>query len=201
MSIKIRLEEKADHFETENMTREAFWDLYKPGCDEHFVLHQLRQSSAFLPELDYVACDGEAIVGNIIYSKATISDETDRTTVLCMGPLSVAPAYQKRGIGSALLRKTVDIAHSMGYKAIVIFGDPGYYHRFGFRPARDYGIETADGHAPDAFMALELQENSLRGIRGRFYADEAFKVDEKGFEAYDRQFPYKEKHKREGQLE
>lgn len=201
MNIDIRLEVEEDYFETEKMTREAFWDLYKPGCNEHFLLHQLRKSQAFIPELDYVACDGEVLVGNIIYTQATISNGMDQTTVLCMGPLSVAPLYQHRGIGSALLRKTIEIAGRMGYKGVVIFGNPGYYQTFGFKNAQEYNIQTSQGDNFDAFMVLELVKNGLQGISGRFYEAEAFKMDPDEFEAYEKQFPYKEKHKREGQLE
>jgi predicted N-acetyltransferase YhbS len=201
MTIEIRLEVQEDHFETEKMTREAFWDLYKPGCNEHFLLHQLRKSPAFIPELDYVACDGGILVGNIIYSLATISDGTNKTAVLCMGPLCVAPLYQNRGLGSTLLRKTTELAVRMGYKAVVIFGNPGYYQKFGFRNAREYGIQTSQGENFDAFMVLELVENGLQGISGRFQEDEAFIMDADEFERYDRQFPFKEKHKREGQFE
>ena len=201
MAIDIRLEVEEDYFETEKMTREAFWDLYKPGCNEHFILHQLRKSPAFIPELDYVACDGGSVVGNIIYSQATVSDGVNKSTVLCMGPLCVAPSYQDKGIGSALLRKTIELAGGMGYKGVVIFGNPGYYHRFGFRNAKEYAIQTAQGDNFDAFMVLELIENGLQGIGGRFYEDEAFTTDADEFEQYEKQFPYKEKHKREGQFE
>ncbi|MHB1354400.1 MAG: GNAT family N-acetyltransferase [Anaerolineae bacterium] len=201
MSIEYRLEVKENYFETENMTREAFWDLFKPGCNEHFLLHQLRKSRAFIPELDYVACDDGILVGNVIYTQATISDGMNKTTVLCMGPLCVAPSYQNRGIGSALLQKTIELAGKMGYKAVVTFGDPGYYHRFGFRNAKEFGIQTSQGENFDAFMVLELVQDGLQGVSGKFYEDEAFTMDANEFEKYDKQFLHKEKHVREGQFE
>ena len=107
MGITIRHEKEEDYFEVEYMTREAFWDLYKPGCDEHLLVRQIRKSKAFLPELDYVAVDGNTIVGNIIYTKAIIEGESGQATVLCMGPLTVLPSQQRMGIGSSLLLYTV----------------------------------------------------------------------------------------------
>ncbi len=201
MNIVFRLETESDYFEAEKITREAFWDLYKPGCNEHFVLHQLRKSPDFIPELDYVAVDNGTLVGNIVYSKATIADGVNETTVLCMGPLCVAPAYQNKGIGAALLRKTIDLADNMGYMGIVIFGNPGYYHKFGFKNAKEYNIQTSQGENFEPFMVLELGNHRLQGISGRFVESEAFSPDESEFEQYEKQFPHKEKHKREGQLE
>jgi predicted N-acetyltransferase YhbS len=118
-----------------------------------------------------------------------------------MGPLCVSPSYQNKGIGSALLRTTLELAGRMGYKGVVIFGNPKYYHRFGFRNAQEYAIQTAQGDNFDAFMALELVENGLQRVGGRFYEDEAFTMDAAEFEQYDQRFPYREKHKRAGQLE
>jgi predicted N-acetyltransferase YhbS len=195
MGITIRHEREEDYFEVENMTREAFWDLYKPGCVEHLLVRQLRKAKAFLPELDYVAVDGDTIVGNIIYTKAIIESESGQATVLCMGPLTVLPSQQRKGIGSSLLRHTVEKAKEIGYLAIVIFGNPAYYHRFGFRDAREYRIQTSDGSNVDAFMVLDLSDNGLTGISGRFFEDAAFQIDEKDLDEYDKRFPYKEKHK------
>jgi len=200
MGITIRHEKEEDYFEVENMTREAFWDLYRPGCDEHLLVRQLRKSEAFLPELDYVAVDGDTIVGNIIYTKAIIESESGQATVLCMGPLTVLPSQQRKGIGSSLLRHTVEKAKEIGYPAIVIFGSPAYYHRFGFRNAKEYHIQTSDGNNFDAFMVLDLSDNGLANISGRFFEDAAFQIDKKDLDEYEKRFPYKEKHKKEGQL-
>ena len=201
MGITIRHEKEEDYFEVEYMTREAFWDLYKPGCDEHLLVRQIRKSKAFLPELDYVAVDGNTIVGNIIYTKAIIEGESGQATVLCMGPLTVLPSQQRMGIGSSLLRHTVEKAREIGYLAIVIFGSPAYYNRFGFRYAREYRIQTSDGDNFDAFMVLDLSDNGLTNISGRFFEDSAFQIDKKDLDEYEKRFPYKEKHKKEGQLE
>ena len=201
MGITIRHEKEEDYFEVENMTREAFWDLYKPGCDEHLLVRQLRKSKAFLPELDYVAVDGDTVVGNIMYTKAIIESERGQVTVLCMGPLTVLPSQQRKGIGSSLLQYTVEKAKKIGYLAVVIFGSPAYYHRFGFRNAEEYRIQTSDGTNFDAFMVLDLSDNGLTNMSGRFFEDAAFQIDKKDLDEYEKRFPYKEKHKKEGQLE
>jgi len=130
MSIEIPRAEQQDHRETKNLIRESFWDLYKPGCEEHLVLHQLRHSTAFIPEQDYMACDQGRIMGNIVYTKADVKDGETETEVLCMEPLSVLPAYQRKGIGSLLLKTTIEKARSLGYRAAPILGNPLYYHRF-----------------------------------------------------------------------
>ena len=195
MSITIRPEIEKDYFETEFITREAFWDVYHPGCMEHLVLHKLREVPAFVRELDFVACDGERIIGNVVCSKAkVINDNKQEFEVLSMGPLAVLPEYQGKGIGSLLIKTVINKAKKLGYKGIVIYGNPAYYHRFGFMNAEQFGIRTGGSENFDYFMALELAEGSLQGITGNFYEDEAFDVNEKDVEEFDKAFPYKEKH-------
>ncbi|MFA5249161.1 MAG: N-acetyltransferase [Candidatus Paceibacterota bacterium] len=145
-NITIRPEQPEDYRQSEDVTREAFWDLYQPGCNEHLILHKLRKIPGFVKELDLVACDNDKVVGNIVYSKARVTDELKREfIVLCLGPVAVFPSHQKKGIGSSLIERSLDKARSLGYKAVILFGDPGYYHRFGFRNAKEYGIQTAQG--------------------------------------------------------
>ena len=144
MNILIRLEEESDFEKVEYLTREAFWDVYRPGCSEHLLVHKIRKVPAFVKELSYVACDNNKIVGNIIYSRARVVNEDNlEYEVLCMGPLSVLPAYQRRGIGSQLLQETLDKARKLGYKAVIIFGNPGFYERFGFKNAQQFMIQTS----------------------------------------------------------
>ena len=196
MDITIRLESPSDFRETELLTREAFWDVYKPGCDEHLLLHNMRHVPAFIRELDFVADYKNKIVGNIIYTKAKVVGENNlEHEVLCMGPLCVLPSCQKKGIGSKLMKHSIARAKELGYTAIIIFGNPEYYNRFGFENAqKKYNIKTSEGENLDAFMALELYAGSLIGIEGRFYMDPVFKIDEKELEEFEKEFPYKEKH-------
>jgi predicted N-acetyltransferase YhbS len=107
LSISLRPEEETDYRVVENLTREAFWDLYHPGCTEHLVVNKMRRVNAFVRELDFVACDGNIVVGNIVYSKARVIDENRESEVLCMGPVSVLPAYQNKGIGSMLMNHSI----------------------------------------------------------------------------------------------
>jgi predicted N-acetyltransferase YhbS len=138
VNISIRSEEEKDFKYVENMTREAFWDLYKPGCDEHLVVHKIRKVPAFVKELDFIACDKDTIVGNIIYSRAkVVNEENEESEVLCMGPVTVLPSYQKQGIGSLLMNHSIKKAKQLGYKGIIIFGNPDYYQRFGFVNAKE----------------------------------------------------------------
>ncbi len=195
MSITIRLENENHYQEVEHLTREAFWDLYHPGCSEHLIVHKIRKGSAFIPELDFVALLDDKIVGNIIYTKSTVVDK-DNTEheVITFGPISVLPSCQKQGIGSALIAHTKKLAQTMGYKAIIIFGNPAYYHRFGFENAANFEISTAEGANFEAFMALELYKGGLQGITGRFHADPVFHVNQEELESFEKNFPYKEKH-------
>ncbi len=201
MNIEIRHESKKDYEEVENLTREAFWDIYQPGCDEHLLAHKLREVPAFIPELDFVAeLDGK-IVGNIMYSKAKIVDEKGvEHEVITFGPLSVLPSYQKSGIGSRLVNFTIELAKKMGFRAIVIFGNPDYYHRFGFANADKFHITTSDGANFEAFMALELYKGALQGIGGKFHEDPVFQIDKEELESFERKFPNKEKHITDTQL-
>lgn len=195
MSIIIRLENENDYQEVENLTREAFWDLYHPGCSEHLIVHNIRKGSSFIPELDFVALLDDKIVGNIIYSKANVVDKDNHEhRVITFGPISVLPSCQKQGIGSALIAQSKRLAKTMGFKGIIIFGNPAYYHQFGFKDAANFEITTAEGANFEAFMALELYKGGLQGITGRFYADPVFHVNQEELESFEKKFPYKEKH-------
>ncbi len=194
MEITLRPEEERDYRLVEHITREAFWNVYKPGCDEHFILHNLRGAPSFIRELDYVAeADGE-VAGNIVYSRGTVADAAGTAhEVIGFGPVSVLPALQGRGIGARLIRHTLGLAREAGHRGVIIFGNPAYYHRFGFENAARFGITTADGANFDAFMALELRAGGLDGITGRFLEDPVFRPAPAALEAYDRGFPAREK--------
>jgi predicted N-acetyltransferase YhbS len=193
-NITIRLETPQDYRETENMVREAFWDVYKPGCDEHLVIHKLRESPAFVQELDFIACDGDRIVGIVLCPTARVVNEQNQEFTILSLVLGVLPSYHHKGVGSALMHKAIEAAGAMEFKGIIIYGIPEYYPRFGFRNAKEYGIQTSGGLNFDGFMALELGKDSLRGITGRFYEGPAFHVERDELEAFEAGFPPKEKH-------
>jgi len=201
-NLTIRNEQEEDYRTVEELVREAFWNLYVPGCNEHFVLHNLRKSNDFVPELDFVAEKEGQIVGQIVYSRGIIKGKgTNEEEVIGFGPLSVLPAFQKQGIGGALITHTADLARDMDYPAICIYGDPRYYSRFGFRCAEKYDIKTAGDKFAVALQVLELRQRALSRISGRFIESAAFTVNETAFAQYDATFPSKEKQETESQRE
>jgi len=195
MNLTIRTTDKNEFFETENLTREAFWNLYKPGCDEHLALHQLRSGDCYVPELDLIALLDGQIVGHVISTKAKVVDSDDEVCheVLCLGPISAEPSLQGKGIGSQLMRQSIARAASLGFKSIILYGNPEYYKRFGFENAEKYTIATRDNQNYDPFMAIELYPGALSGITGRFYEDNLFFNTEADLEEFDKLFPAKEK--------
>ena len=202
MELSIRKENENDYRIVEELTREAFWDVHVPGCNEHFCLHNLRNSADFIPELDFVAVKEGQIVGHIVYSRAIIkTPQGTEKEVLCFGPVSVLPALQKQGIGGALINLSLKIARTMGYPAVCIYGDPRYYARFGFRCAEKYEIKTFDGKYAFALLALELKPGALSNLAGRFVESAAFEVDESKFAEFEKTFPHKETLERDSQLE
>ena len=202
MDIKLRNEKKNDYRVVEELTREAFWNLYVPGCSEHLVLHNLRQHPDFIPELDFVAEKEGKIVGHIVYSRGTLIDpQGSKKEVVGFGPVSVLPSLQKQGIGSLLINHTINLARGMGYPAIFIYGDPRYYSRFGFHCAEKYDIKTADGYYAVALQALELKTGALNSLTGRFMESGAYTVDETRLAEFEVTFPHKEKTETESQRE
>ena len=193
MNILLRLERPSDYYETENITREAFWNHYVPGCDEHYLLHVMRNCQAFLPELDVVAVHDGKIVGNIIYVKSVIkADDGNEYEVLELGPISVLPEYQRKGIGGQMIAYTKALAREMGFRAILLCGDPVYYSRQGFVSAEALGIRTAENMYIAALHVCELYENALSGIKGRYFEDKIYSIDASAAAEYDKNFPKKE---------
>ena len=202
INLIIRNEKEKDYRNVEQLIREAFWNLYVPGCSEHFVLHNLRNSNDFIPELDFVAEKEGQIVGQIAYSRGIIKcKQGEEKEVISFGPVSVLPTFQKQGIGSALIIHTINLAKDKGYPAICIYGDPRYYSRFGFRCAEKYEIKTADDKFAVALLVLELKQGVLNNMPGKFIESTAFAVDENQFAQYDASFPFKEKTENDSQRE
>lgn len=202
MKVKIQPATEKDFLFTENLSREAFWNLYRPGSVEHLILHNLRNSNNYIRELDLIAVNGNEIVGHIISSKAKVVDNlTHEHEILCIGPFSVSPDDQRHGIGSILMNESIRIAKELGFTCMILFGNPGYYHRFGFVNAKEYSISTKEGQNFEPFMALELQNNGLSNIKGRFYEDTAFEIQQDELIEFEKKFPYKVKMKTDTQFE
>jgi len=193
MNIIIRKEQEKDYREVEEITREAFWNHHTPGCDEHYLVHIMRKSPSFVRELDYVAVEDNRVVGNIMYIETYILGDNNRKhPVLCFGPISVLPEYQGKGIGSKLIEHTKIIAKDLGYKAILIFGDPEFYKRVGFISAEAYSIGTSWNTYAVPLLACELVTGALAGCRGRFFEGEIYEIDKEKAEAFDKNFVPKE---------
>ncbi len=194
MDITLRRERPEDYRVVEELTREAFWGKTRPDCDEHLLAHRMRAVPAFVPELDWVAEAGGQIVGNILYTLSKIVTEDGAAyETLSFGPLSVLPAWQNRGVGGALLTHTIAEAKRLGYRAILFFGHPDYYPRYGFRRASEFHVTTSTGDSFDAFMAMPLFDGALDGITGRYYEDPVFEISEEDALAFDKTFPPKER--------
>jgi len=193
MEITLRPEQEPDFPLVENLTREAFWNIHCPGCVEHLLVHNLRKSNAFVKGLDFVALCDNTIVGNIMYAKSTIKNNNAEHTILTFGPVSVLPEYQNKGIGGKLINHTINLSKEMSYKSIIIYGDPEYYMRFGFKPSKEYKITNKDKKYPAALLVLELYPHALNGIEGIFDEGTAYAIDENEAEAFDKKFYAKEK--------
>lgn len=188
--ILIREENLEDHDQVEAMTQRAFWNKHHLGCDEHYLVHRIRQHGDYIPELSRIAEVDGRIVGAIFYTKSFVKDTNKEHEVLTFGPLCVDPAWQGMGIGEALLTETAQLAKEKGHRGIIIFGESDYYPRFGFRTCDHYGITTKDGKNFDAFMALELSKDTLKDISGKFFESPIFEdLPKEKVEAYTALFP------------
>lgn len=195
MEINIRKETLADYRIVEELTREAFWgSMEHPTCDgEHLIVHKLRNLPSFVEDLDFVAEVEGRIAGHIIYSLAKVVMPDNREIeVLNFGPISVHPDYKRLGVGSALMRHSIAEAARLGYRAIIFYGHPDYYPRFGFRRAGRYGIVSSGGESLDALMAMELYDGALNGIAGRYIEDKVYEVDAEEMAEFEKGFPHKE---------
>ena len=202
MDIVIRRENEPDYRTVEELTREAFWNLNVPGCDEHYLAHILRESPDFIAELDFVAEVDGRIAGNIMYTRSYVVDESgSRKDTLTFGPLSVLPEYQRKGIGTRLINHTKKIAVQNGAGAIIILGDPHNYCRHGFRNSIDYNISSSDGRYPYGQLVLELEDGYFSGRSWKFYYSSAYEFDERLVEEFDKLFPEKMKEYKPSQEE
>ena len=176
--VTLRNERKSDRKIVEQITYRAFLNAPPTGDDdgnEALLARKLRSRDSFVPELNYVAELDGSVIGNIMYTRSkVVNDDGGEWETLTFGPISVLPKYQRQGVGGALIRKTLDTARELGYRAVLIFGYESYYPRFGFRLASEYGITTADGKNFPAFMALPLYEGAFDGVQGRLICDDVY---------------------------
>lgn len=200
--MKLRLEEKRDYVIVENLIREAFWNVYKPGCDEHYIMHQLRNNECFVSNLDYVLEVENEIVAHIVYSLGKLTKENGEVVdALIFGPVGVLPEHQGKGYGSYIITETLKIAKNLGYPYVLITGNPKYYHRFGFETASNYQIyhQELPKDIP-VFMVKVLDEEKMKDFTGVYSDPQCYYVDAKEVDEFDQQFPPKTKERRPGQL-
>ena len=202
-NIIIRLEREKEYREVENLVRESFWNVYRPGCLEHYVLHQLRKDPAFVPELDFVMTLDGQLIGQNMFMKAEIKADDGRSIpIMTMGPICIIPELKRRGYGKILLDYSLEKAKELGFGAICMEGNIDFYGKSGFRPASEFGIRYHGMEEEDVpfFLCRELIPGYLDGITGVYGAPEGYYVDEGEAEEFDKEFPYKEKKKLPGQI-
>ncbi len=205
MTISVREEEKQDYRCVEEITRLAFSypgriERGGIGCPyEHWMVNELRKRDGILP-LSLVAVDTESekktIVGHIICSKAEVRWDSGVTPVLNMGPISVLPDYQRKGVGKALIYAMIEKATKLGYGAILFFGRPEYYPQFGFKEASEFGVTDAEGYNYPSFMGMELIPGYLKEAKGgRFNESDIYndELNRARVKVFDKQFLMKEK--------
>jgi predicted N-acetyltransferase YhbS len=205
--MNIRLEKTEDYREVEELTREAFWNVYRPGCTEHFVLNQYRNNLDFIPELDYVLEEDGKIIGHVMFSKAElVLDDGTRRPSWTFGPISIHPDYQRKGYGLKLLNHALGRARELGIGFLCMEGNIKFYKHAGFDLASKMGIhyhaEPRDAEVP-YFLAQELIPGWLGGIEATYCPPNGYFVADAhpdAFAAYEATFPAKEKTLRPGQL-
>ena len=203
-NIIIRNERKENYRKVENLTREAFWNVYRPGCTEHYVLHCYRGDPAFVPELDFVMELNGELIGQIIYVRSEIDcDDGRKLPIMTFGPIGIAPEYKRQGYGKRLLDYSMEKAKGMGVGALVITGNILFYGKSGFVPAKTKGVRYVDDPDADYLLVKELIPGFLDGISGTYKDPDGYFVCEKNpedFERFEAAFPRKEKQKLPGQL-
>lgn len=203
-NICIRLEKKEEYREVENLVRESFWNVYRPGCLEHYVLNQLRDDSAFVPELDFVMEQDGRLIGQNIFMNAHIKADDGRDIpIMTMGPICITPELKRKGYGKILLDYSLEKAKALGCGALCFEGNIDFYGKSGFTYASDFGIRyhgLPEGEDASFFLCKELIRGYLDGITGEYATPQGYFVDEAAAEEFDKEFPYKEKQKLPGQI-
>ena len=205
-NFTIRQEESKDFFTVENLVREAFWNVYQPGCDEHFIVNQYRDNPDFIKELSLVLELDNKIIGYIMFSKAQIDcDNGTKLDVVTFGPLAIHPDFQRKGFGKILVDYSLEKAKDLSYTCVFICGNGEFYGKSGFVPATTKGISYADDPEGEAlyFLCKELKENFLKDVYGIYHDPKGYFIPHEkpeAFEKYESTFPKKEKLKLPGHI-
>ena len=202
--VIIRLEKKGEYREVENLVRESFWNVYRPGCSEHYVIHVLRDDPAFVKELDFVMEKDGRLIGQNMFMKTVINaDDGRHVEVLTMGPICITPELKRKGYGKLLLDYSLEKAEEMGFGAVLFEGNIDFYSNCGFTFARNFGIRYHDlpEDADDSFfLCRELIPGYLDDVTGVYQTPKGYYVDDADVDEFDKDFPPKEKLKLPGQI-
>ncbi len=200
----IRLETEKDYREVENLIRESFWNVYRPGCSEHYVIHVLRDDPAFVKELDFVMEMGGRIIGQNLFMRTVInSDSGSDIPVLTMGPICITPELKRQGYGKIILDYSLEKARELGFGAVLFEGNINFYGKSGFTYARNFGIryhELPEDADDSFFLCKELISGYLSDITGVYQTPGGYYVSDTDVEEFDKGFPVKEKLKLPGQI-
>ena len=200
----IRLERSEEHRDVEDLVREAFWNVYRPGCSEHYVIHVLRDDPAFVKELDFVMEQDGRLIGQNMFMRTVINADDGRVVpVLTMGPIGILPELKRQGYGKALLDYSLEKATELGFGAVLFEGNIDFYGKSGFDYAGRFGIRYHDlPEDADAsfFLCKELVPGYLDGVTGVYQTPQGYYVDDADVDAFDKAFPPKEKLNLPGQL-
>ena len=200
----IRLERKEDYHVVENLIREAFWNVYRPGCMEHYLITRLREHPDFVKELDFVMEKEGKIIGQNVFVKANINSDNGRNIpILTMGPICITPELKRHGYGKILLDYSTRKATELGFGAVCFEGNINFYGKSGFTFASEFGLRyhgLPEGADASFFLCKELIPGYLSGITGEYGPPEVYLFPEEEAEGFDKKFPYKEKLKLPGQL-
>ena len=200
----IRLEQEKEYRDVEHLVRESFWNVYRPGCLEHYVLSRLRDDPAFVPELDFVMEQDGRLIGQNMFMRAVIrADDGREIPIMTMGPICIAPDLQRRGLGKLLLDHSLEQAAALGCGAVCFEGDISFYGKSGFSYASTFGIRyhgLPEGADASFFLCRELIPGYLDGITGEYATPKGYFVEETAAKAFDRHFPEKEKLVLPGQI-
>ena len=203
-NFTIRLEETKDYRKVENLIRESFWNVYRPGCSEHYVIHVLRNDPAFVKELDFVMEQDGILIGQNMFMRTIIEADDGRTIpVITMGPICIIPELKRKGYGKALLDYSLGKAAELGFGAVLFEGNIDFYGKSGFDFSRKFGIRYHDlpeGADDSFFLCRELILGYLYGISGVYQTPKGYYVDDADVEEFDKGFPHKEKLKLPGQI-
>lgn len=200
----IRFEEEKDYREVEKLVRESFWNVYRPGCYEHLVIHNLRDDPDFVKELDFVMEQDGKLIGQNVFMKTVINSDDGRDIpVLTMGPICIAPELERRGYGKKLLDYSLEKAAQLGFGAVLFEGNIDFYGKSGFEFARNFGVRYHDlpEDVDDSFfLCKELKKGYLDGVTGVYQTPQGYYVKDEDVDEFDKSFPPKEKLKLPGQL-